>query len=355
MAEESFQDKTEQPTAKKLQEARERGNVPKSQEFNSAFILLFGLLTLLILSGHYFHELITLFKSFYSDIGNMSLNAVSFRYHYVGGIKYLFVFLAPILSILFLVTIGVHIAQVGIQFSTKPLIPNLDRLNPINGLKKFVSLRTFTELIKGNLKIIIISWVAYKTLWGEKESFFLLINESVIDIFRFIANFVFKLSIRITAVFFILAVLDLIYQRWQYIRDLRMTKQDVRRETKDSEIDSHIKNAMKSVQLSRYRQRMMQSVPEADVVITNPTEIAVALKYDTENMQAPIFVAKGARLIAQKIKDVAREYNIPIVENKPLAQSLYKLGEIGKEIPFELYQAVAEIFAYVYQSKHKTI
>ena len=178
-------------------------------------------------------------------------------------------------------------------------------------------------------------------------------HASIGKILFFISNMLFQIAIRTTGALFFLALADLLYQRWQYKKDLKMTKQEVKDEMKQAEGDPQVKSHIRSLQLSRARERMMQKVAEADVVITNPTRLAVALKYDLENMDAPVVLAKGARLIAQRIRQLALEHDIPIVENKPLAQSLFKMCEVGREIPFELFHAVAEVFAYVYHLKNK--
>lgn len=352
MAENSVQEKTEQPTAKRLSKAREEGQVAKSQELNSVCILFVALMMLSSLSSHFLSQFIVLFKTFYQEVGSISINESSIQYHLSSQIKFFAGLLVPFLVVLTIAGVGVNVAQTGFLFTTKPLIPKFNKINPISGFKKFFSLKSLTELLKGILKLLVVGTIAYWTLWGEKEHFFLLVNESVRNILSFIGELVYKVVIRMIAALFVLAIFDLIYQRWQHNKDLKMSKEEVKDEAKEGEVDARVKNAMRSIQLTKARQRMMQSVPQADVVVTNPTELAIALKYDLETMNAPIVLAKGARLIAQKIKEIAMEHDIPIYENRPLAQSLYKICEVGKEIPFELYQAIAEVFAYVYQSKH---
>ncbi len=353
MAEESFQEKTEDATPRRLQEARKEGNVAKSAEFNSVFILLFGLMTLSFLGSHIFQQLISGFNIFYRNVANMEVSYGSIHYYFRLGIKSFLGLIAPLLGVLALVGIGVNLVQVGFLFTLKPLTPNFKKLNPLSGFKKFVSPKSFVELLKGVLKLLIVGLIAYWTIISQKERYLALIYQDVGEIALFIASIVFQVAVRTVSALVVLALLDLFYQRWQYKKDMRMTKEQVKEEHKQAEGDPLVKSQIKSLQQSRSRERMMDAVAEADVVITNPTQLAVALKYDMEEMTAPMILAKGARHLAKRIKEVAQKHDIQIVENKPLAQSLYKIGEVGKEIPYELFQAVAEIFAYVFQMKNR--
>lgn len=353
MAEESFQEKTEDATPRRLQEARKDGNVAKSAEFNSVFILLFGLMTLSFLGSHIFQQLISGFTIFYRNIANMEITYGSIHYYFRLGIKSFLGLIAPLLGILALTGIVVNLVQVGFLFTLKPLKPNFKKLNPLSGFKKFVSPKSFVELLKGILKLLIVGLIAYWTIISQKERYLALIYRDIGEIALFIASIVFQVAVRTVGALVVLALLDLFYQRWQYKKDMRMTKEQVKEEHKQAEGDPLVKSQIKSLQQSRSRERMMTAVAEADVVITNPTELAVALKYNMEEMTAPMILAKGARHLAKRIKEVAQKHDIQIVENKPLAQSLYKIGEVGKEIPYELFQAVAEIFAYVFQMKNK--
>ncbi|MCH6559808.1 flagellar biosynthesis protein FlhB [candidate division KSB1 bacterium] len=353
MAEESFQEKTEDATPRRLQEARKEGNVAKSAEFNSVFILLFGLITLSFLGSQIFQQLISGFKIFYREIANMEITYGSIHYYFKLGFKSFFKLIAPLLGVLALVGIGVNLVQVGFLFTLKPLVPNFKKLNPLTGFKKFVSPKSFVELVKGILKLLIVGLIAYWTIMSQKERYLYLIYADVGEIVLFIASIVFQVAIRTIGALVVLALLDLFYQKWQYKKDMRMTKEQVKEEQKQAEGDPLVKSQIKSLQQSRSRERMMGAVAEADVVITNPARLAVALKYDLEEMTAPMILAKGARRLAKRIREIAQEHDIPIVENKPLAQSLYKIGEVGKEIPYDLFHAVAEVFAYVFQMKKR--
>lgn len=352
MAEESFQEKTEQPTARRLQETREKGQVAKSAELNSAFILLTGI-TLLYFSGAgMFNQLLDQFKIVYQDLNGVSREAGSVQYLLSAGLKPFLAIVAPLLIVLTVIAIGSNVAQFGFLFTVEPLIPRFDKLNPLAGLKRLISPRALVELLKGLFKLLIVGGVAYWTLMQQQDRFLLLMDESVGEILRFTGAVMYQLTIRISGALLALALIDFGYQKWQYKKDLMMTKEEVKEEAKQTEGDPLVKSAIRSLQMTRARQRMMSSVAQADVVVTNPTHLAVAMKYDVEKMNAPVILAKGARLLAARIREVAQQHGIPIVENKPLAQSLYKIGQIGKEIPVELFHAVAEVFAYVYQLRN---
>lgn len=351
MAQDSFQEKTEQATPKRLEESRGKGSVPKSIEFNSAFVLFFALLTLYFFSTSIVGKLGQGFKVFYQEIGTLDLNMGSFQYYTRLGVNGFLGLLGPFLGIMMIVGIGVNVSQFGFLFSIKALKPDFKRVNPIAGFKKFFSLRSLIELAKGILKLLIVSAVAYWTIMEQKDRYLFLVNDEVGEIMQFLGAVTFQIFLRTTIALLGLAIVDLLYQRWQYKKDMMMTKQEVKEEQKQAEGDPLVKSTIRSLQQSRSRNRMMDSVPDADVVVTNPTQFAVALKYEGESMSAPVVLAKGARLLAQKIREIAEENEIPIVENKPLAQSLYKTCEVGKEVSAELFHAVAEVLAHVYQMK----
>jgi len=353
MAEDSFQEKTEEATPKRKHEARQEGNVPKSGEFNSAFILLFGLSTLYFVGSTILEKLIRGFQLFYQEVGSMRVDVMSVRHYAEIGFHALIGIVLPVLTVLAIVGVAINVVQVGFLFTLKPITPKFSKLNPISGLKKFVSPKSLVELAKGIIKIVIVGMVAYPAVMERHQEYMTLIYADVEEILRFVASVVFSLMMRTTVVLVIFALFDLIYQRWQFKRDMRMTKQQVKDESKQAEGDPLVKGQIRSMQLLRARERMMEKVPEADVIVTNPVRLAIALKYNPDNMQAPIVLAKGARLMAKRIRELAREHNIPIYENKPLARSLYKLAKVGKEIPYELFHAVAEVFAYVYQLKNR--
>ncbi|MCR5153519.1 MAG: EscU/YscU/HrcU family type III secretion system export apparatus switch protein, partial [Lachnospiraceae bacterium] len=238
-----------------------------------------------------------------------------------------------------------------LKVTGKPLQPKLSKLNPLKGFKKIISKDKIFELIKAAFKILIIFYVAYSTLKGEVDKLKILYNLTLMQSIKLITDIVINMGLKISFFYFILGLADFIYQKMKFKKDMRMTKQEVKDEYKNTEGNPQIKGRIKSKMREVSMRRMMQKLPEADVVITNPTHFACALKYDKEKSKAPVLIAKGADHLAQKIKDVAKEHNIPIVENKPLARMLYSNVDIDSEIPSELYKMTAEVLAYVYQLK----
>jgi flagellar biosynthetic protein FlhB len=235
--------------------------------------------------------------------------------------------------------------------STEAIAPKLNKLSPISGMKRLVSIKALVELAKSIIKLLFIGTIAYLLVKSDMEAFPVLIHQEVGQILVFIARVSLKISFFVCLALVVLAVLDFLYQRWQHEKDLKMTKQEVKDEQKQTFGDPKVKSRIRSMQMEMARRRMMEAVPEADVVITNPTHLAIAIKFDAEEMIAPQVLAKGAGHVAQRIKEIASENQIPLVEDKPLAQALYKMVELGDYIPAELYRAVAEVLAYVYRLK----
>jgi flagellar biosynthetic protein FlhB len=268
-------------------------------------------------------------------------------------IGYFLVSVSPFLLGLVGVGLAVGFAQVGWHPTLHPLTPNLGTLNIIQGFKKMLSGNAFFELIKAFIKIATIGTVAYLTVFGAVEEISSLVMADPRVAVKSLKSVLLTLGFRVGLVMLLLAFIDYLYQRWQFENRIRMTKAEVKEEQKQQEGDMLIKGRLKALQRQLFRRRMMQKVPEADVVITNPVHVAVALQYVPERMHAPRVLAKGARLLAEKIKEIAFEHDVPVVENKPLAQALYKGIEVGQEVPVDLYGAVAEVLAYVYRLKGK--
>ena len=260
---------------------------------------------------------------------------------------------APFFAVGFLVALICDIVQVGFKPTTKPLEPKLSKLNPISGMKKIFSTRKLFELLKSILKLAIMTVVIFTFFSGRKESLFLLYDIPLKQAIGLMGNLIIELGLRIAAAYMIIAFADLIYQKRRFTKDMMMTKQEVKDEYKNSEGNPEIKGAQKRRMMQASQRRMMQNLPKADVVITNPTHYAVAIRYDADEADAPVVVAKGADYLAQKIKEVAKENDVEIVENKPLARMLYANVEVGEKVPPELYKAVAEVLAYVYHLKGK--
>jgi flagellar biosynthetic protein FlhB len=244
-----------------------------------------------------------------------------------------------------------NVLQVGFEIHSEALSLKFNKLNPVTGLKKLVSLQSLVELAKGIAKIIVVSAVAYGVVSRHLQQFPGLMQQDISQVLVFVAKVSFEIGFYVCLSLILLAVLDFAYQRWQHEKNLRMTKQEVKDERKQTEGDPKIKARIRRIQMEMAYRRMMAAVPEADVVITNPTHLAIALRFDGKTMIAPRILAKGAGFVAERIRQVAGENDVPVVENKPLAQALYKMVDIGDFIPVELYRAVAEVLAYVYRLK----
>jgi len=258
----------------------------------------------------------------------------------------------PVMFAILIIGLGINFFQVGLNFSTEAIEVKLDKLNPINGFGRIFSKRSLVELAKSVLKIVIIGFFLYNYLKDEILTMPQFIYYDLGTSLQEIAKILFAMVFQVIAVILILAIIDFAYQKWQTTQDLKMTKQEVKDELKQSEGDPQIKGKIRQKQRQMAMARMMQEVPKADVIVTNPTHYAVALQYH-KGMVAPVVVAKGQDLVAQRIKGIAKENHVPIVENKPLARALFSSVEIGDAVPTELYQAVAEVLAYVYRLKHR--
>lgn len=349
-------DKTEEATAKKLQDARKEGQVARSQELISG-VMLFMLFIVIKLFGGYIAN--SFIKVFYRNYGYISTYGV--EKPEIGNLSSMFgraildilLMTLPMFAFAIVVAVLLNIFQVKWKVTTKPLQPKFNRLNPISGFKKIFSMEKLFELVKSVAKIAVIFWVAYSTLLDEIETIKILYELELFSAVLYIFDFVINMGIKISAVYLLIGLADYIYQKLKFKKDMRMSKQEVKDEYKQQEGDPQVKGKIKSKMRESSMRRMMQNMPDADVVITNPTHFACAIKYDKEKAAAPILIAKGADHLAQKLKDVAKEHNVPIVENKPLARMLYYNVEIDAEIPQELYQMTAEVLAYVYQLKNK--
>jgi flagellar biosynthetic protein FlhB len=347
------QEKTEPATPKKREDARKKGQIANSREVPSVLVLL-SALTVFYFAGSWMLSQITgimetVFEQFsYFDMGAQNVHTLFwFLYQKVVTI------LAPLIAVVAVAGIVGNVAQFGLLFSAEPLTPKLGKLNPLKGLKRLVSLRSGVELGKAILKVIIIGGVAYVMIRGEVDQIPALVSLSVSSLLDYMGHVALKLGFNTCLVLVVLAVIDLVFQRWQHERDLRMTKQEVKDEFRQREGDPMVRSRIRTIQREMAMQRMMDAVPDATVVITNPTHLAVALKFD-RSMQAPMLVAKGAGHLAERIKAIAIEHDVPIIEQKPLARALFKTVEIEQYIPGDLYHAVAEILAYVYRLKGLT-
>lgn len=352
-------EKTEEPTAKKKEDTRKDGKVAKSKELSSGLELIALFLILKFWVGNMGTRFINLFEKTYEKFS-------AFTTYWEGNIvkqDYHILFSAILLQILYLLlpffVIGVAIAIIAnmLQFkfkvSTKPLQPKFSKLNPVSGFKRLFSAEKLMELLKSILKVVLISYLVYDTIKDDWIYLFQLYDMPMLQGIELVGNIVINLGLKISLFFMVIAFTDFAYQKYKFHKDIKMTKQEVKDEYKNAEGDPQVKGKIRQKMREVSQRRMMQDLTKADVVITNPTHFAVAIKYTPEEHAAPIVVAKGADFLAQKIKGIARENGIEIVENKPLARMLYANVEVGQEVPPELYQAIAEVLAFVYKLQGK--
>ena len=344
-------EKTEEPTAKKLEDARKKGQVMRSTEVVTAATLLAFFYMLKIFVGFIGNRFMTSFRQtigFISDYTSEPFTLNTARTIIRGSFWNIIVAAFPIMIVGFVVTIVAIVFQVKWKVTAEPLKPKFDKFNPVTGMKRLFSKDKIMDLFKSIAKVVILAYVVYSYLKNQWPLIYKMYSYTLPQAIAVIGDTVINVGIRISALFAVIALFDLFYQKWKYHQDMMMSKQEVKDEYKNSEGDPKVKSQQKQRMQQASQRRMMQDLPNADVVITNPTHLAVAIKYDKDTNEAPVVVAKGADYLAQKIKDRARENAIEIVENKPLARMLYHNVEIGAEIPPELYQMVAEVLAYVY-------
>ncbi|GAB5047006.1 flagellar biosynthesis protein FlhB [Thermodesulfovibrio sp. TK110] len=349
---EELQERTEQATPRRREKARQKGEVPRSRELTGIvspwmiflYFVFFG--TFLIAAEKHLKEAFTRLNP---DFVSSAILAII-----KDEIKWFFLQFAPVGALLIFGVLVVHFVQTGFLFTTAPLVPDISRISPIKGIKRMFSLNALFETIKGILKLIALGAVIYFVLEKDVNIMPLLVDMDIKAIagvsFQKIYQFFLACLIMLT----VFAGIDFAYQRWQYERNLRMTKQEIKEEFKETEGSPMVRARIRSLQREIARRRMMQEVPKADVVITNPLHIAVCIKYDSQTMNAPKVVAKGANILAERIKEIARTAGVPIYENKPLARALYRIP-VGEEIPEALYKAVATILATVYKLKGRKI
>jgi len=344
-------EKTEDATPRRREKAREEGQVAKSNEVTTTLILVIMFSTLKIFGIGIGERIANLMGSvtqlFSVDVLDTAFMNAFFQY----VLRELLLMMLPILAIAFGVAFISNVAQVGWKPTAKPLQPKLSNISPLNGLKRMFSLKTLVELVKSILKISIILAIVYVSVKDYESLFYVFYEKELLETYGLILNIALDIGIRIGAFFMFVALIDYLYQRYSLNKKLKMSKQEVKEEYKLMEGNPEVKNQIRRRMREASMRRMMQDLPQADVVITNPTHFAVAVKYDEEEAKAPRVIAKGADLVAGRIKSKAAEYAIEIVENKPLARTLYYTVEIGDEIPPELYQTVAEVLAFVYNLK----
>lgn len=341
--------RTEKATPKRRQEARKKGQVARSMEVNSALVILSIFVALRVFGQGLFESISDLMRFFLSSPASFDMSEKIVATLFLNlGILFLKLVL-PIALVSLVIGLISSFAQVGFLLTAKPLVPDLKKVSPLAGIKRIISTRALVELLKAVIKITVVGFVAYSTIQGRYEDMIQTINMDVWDMLATFGSIAYEIGLKTGLALLIIAVFDYAYQRYSFEKNIRMTKQEIKEESKQAEGDPQVKSKIRRKQLEMSQARMMEAVPSADVVITNPIRLAIAVKYDQNTMDAPKVVAKGQRLIAEKIRSLAKEHNVPIVEDKILAQSLFKTVDVDEEIPFSLYKAVAEILAYVYQ------
>lgn len=348
-----LQDRTEPATPRRRHEARQRGQVARSLEANSAIVLLVSLLTIRFAGPQMLERMGMVTSRYLSSFPKADLTTTSVQAGLVQILLDMAVVLGPLLGAVFLAGFVSNVVQVGLMFSGQSLMPQASRLDPIGGIARMFSTRSAVELFKAMAKIGLVGYIVFSFVRAEYPTVVGLVGCDPREIASGMGGLIYRLLFKAGMALLVIAAVDYGFQRHQNEKQLRMTKEEVKEDYKRSEGDPQVKSQIRQRQRKMAMSRMMQSVPTADVVVTNPTHFAVALKYDSDAMTAPVVVAKGKNLVAQKIKELAAEHRIPTVENVQLARALYKSVEIGDEVPAVLYQAVAEILAYVFRLKNK--
>ncbi len=344
------EEKTEPATPHRKQEARKKGQVGKSADLSAAIVMIAVLIVLYSIRGYFGANISAYVQYILSEQMNTALHSVQFFNLYKLTLLLVLKVLAPILGVVIVFGIMANLMQVGIMFSFEAMKPKLSHINPIEGFKRIFSKRALFEFVKTLLKVVVIGLVVFNLAEKAYPQLLSLFNLSLEKSADYIARLIFRIMITASVTFFVIAVLDFVYQKWEFSRSLRMSVDEVKKEYKQTEGDPQIKAQIRAKQRMMSMNRMMQSIPDATVVVTNPTHLAVVLKYD-DSMEAPQITAKGAGYVAQRIKEKAAEHHIPMVEDKPLARSLFKSAEIGDFVPVELYQAVAGVIAAIYSLK----
>lgn len=346
-------EKTEKATPKKRKDTRKKGQVAKSTDVNTAVSLLIIFLSLIALGPYMRDRLLSFIKTFYTKSIALELSESNVHELFVDTVKDISLILAPIMLVALLAGIVSNYMQVGFLFSAEVLKPDLNKLSPLKGFKRIYSMRAIVELVKSILKITVVGFAAFMVLWLHYGDILRLPLLTPAEVLTFVSKLTLWMGLAGSGALMPLAGLDYLYQRFDYEKNIRMSKQDIKDEYKKSEGDPIIKSKIKQKQREMAMRRMMQEVPKADVIITNPTHYAIALKYDEKKMDAPYIVAKGVDHLALKIRQIAKEHDVMTIENRPLARALYDQVDIDQAVPEEFFKVIAEILAYVYKTKQK--
>jgi flagellar biosynthetic protein FlhB len=347
---ENFQEKTEQPTDKKLDDAKQKGQIAQSKEISSSLVIISTTLLLSYMISQVFSEMFKIFISCVRSI-DFDINVSNIQGIVTFGIYKWMGIVVPIFILLIAITVGGSVLQTGFMWSTESLKFNPGKMNPVNGIKNMFTKRSAVELLKSIIIMLLLTYIAYKLIVKELPSIFALPSQDIRSIIDYLGRTAFQLMMKVGMIFLFIAGLDYLFQRWQHKKDLMMTQQEVKEEYKEREGSPLIKSRIRSLQREMARSRMIEDVKTADVIVTNPTHYAIALKYKPGEMPAPKVVAKGAGFVAARIKEVAFKFRVPVIENKPLAQGLFHAVNIGDFIPETFYLIVAELLAEIYRRK----
>jgi flagellar biosynthesis protein FlhB len=346
-------EKTEKATPKKREDAKKKGQVAKSQDINTAVVLLAVFLFLLFAGSYLKDGIFSLFRHSLQEYMLMDVTENNVQVLFIEILIQLGLYLGPIMLVAMIAGVAANYFQVGFMFSTETIQPKLDKINPLKGFKRIFSMKAIVEMIKSILKICFVGIVTFSVLWSRLDEILILSQKHAGAALITIAQLTVQMGLFASGALLFLAMLDFLYQKYDFEKSIRMSKQDLKDEYKNTEGDPIIKSRIKQKQREMAMRRMMQEVPKADVVITNPTHFAIAIKYDEEKFDAPFIVAKGVDFMAQKIKLIAKENDVTMVENRPLARAIYSQVEIGETVPEEFFKAIAEILAFVYRSRKK--
>lgn len=352
MAEESGQERTEQATSKRREDFRKKGQVAQSKEVNTAALLGASILLWYFYAGSFWKQLSWMSRYVWEQAGSYEVTSESVVQMLIFSLKHGALLLAPLFLMVLVIGFFASYLQIGWLFTTQPLLPDLSKMDPIKGASRFVSKRSLVELLKSLAKVILVGVVAYKTVFNEFENSLYLVDMDTLETLRYVGRVALSVLLKSCGVMLLLALIDFMFVRWEMEEKMKMTKQEQKEEFKESEGDPQLKARVRALQQEMARNRMMAEVPKADVIITNPTHLSIAIRYEQGQMDAPQVVAKGADHLALKIRELAREHNVPLVENVAVARALYKV-DVGAVVPEQMFKAVAEILAYVYSLKRR--
>ena len=348
----SFQEKTEQPTEKRLEEARKKGQIAKSCELPLCLMILFTSIFLYFMTSHGFQEMFRVYVSYVRNI-NIDVNPSNiYGILAFGAYRWVWIMM-PLFALLIAVSILGTVLQTGFLWSTEAMQLKFENINPAKGLKKLFSKRSAVEVLKSILKITILAYIAYSIIVNEMPTILSLPGRDASMIASYLGQTCFSMALKVGVSFLLIAMLDFLFQKWQHKKDLMMTHQEVKEEFKEREGNPLVKSRIRSLQREMARRRMIEDVKTADVIVTNPTHFAIGIKYQFGAMPAPKIVAKGAGFVAEKIKEVARLYRVPLIENKLLARALFYAVKVGDYIPEQFYVIVAELLAEVYRRRNR--